>query len=194
MALDPTMATALLSDNIKTFIALRIDLPDTTVRLLDGATEVTFSQGTFVGDDPLAGTLKSISMISESFATEAPRFQIAVFPKTADAVAELCAVPNQGSRVRIWFGLIDKDTGAVQGQPHLTIDGIIDVPRVLLTEGQRYVEIDCATSFERFLVKAEAARWINGEHQTIWPGEDGLAHVAKAGESPIWGTEPSKKK
>lgn len=194
MALNPGMATGLLARFVRSFVAVKIDLPTGTIRLLDASGVVTFSAGTFTGSDPIGGTLKSISVLSESMATEAPRFQIGLFPDSPGAIADLCAVNAQGSEVTVYAGIVDDATGAVLGVPEVIMHGMTDVPRLLVSPLQRYVEIDCGTVFDRMFSKSEGGRWIDGEHQSIWPGEDGLAHVAKAGDYPLWGTEPQNKK
>lgn len=193
MALHPDMATGLLAPSLLTFVAVQISLPTGTIRLIDGSSTVTFAAGTFTGSDPIGGTLKSISAISESLATEAPRIQIGLYPPSTGAIADIAAVNAQGSPVMIWFGLVEPTTGAVIGQPVLRFRGMTDVVREFASPVERYVEIDCGTVFDRMLVGAEAARWIDSEHQSIWPGEDGLAHIAKATQFPQWGTEPAKK-
>lgn len=193
MSLDPTMAAGLLAKSVKTFVAVQITLPAGTIRLIDGSGVVTFAAGTFTGNDPIGGTLKSLSSISESLATEAPRYQIGLYPPSTGAIADIAAVDAQGSPVLIWFGLWNPTTGAVIGQPSLRARGKLDVVRVTASATERAVEIDVATVFDRMFVAAEGGRWINGEHQDIWPGEDGCAYVSVAGQFPQWGTEASKK-
>jgi hypothetical protein len=193
MALDSTMAAGLLSPSLRTFVAVQISLPTGTIRLINGSGVVTFLGVTFGGKDPIGGTLKSLSSISESLATEAPRVQIGLYPPSVGAIADIAAVNAQGSPVMIWFGLVNPINGAVIGQPTLRFRGMTDVMREMATENERYVEIDCGTVFDRMFIGNEAARWIDSEHQAVWPGEDGCAHTAKAVNFPQWGTEPSKK-
>lgn len=193
MAVDSAMAAGLQAPSLLTFVAVQISLPTGVIRLIDGSGTVSFSAGTFSGMDPIGGTLKSISTISESLATEAPRIQIGLYPPSTGAIADIAAVNAQGSPVMIWFGLVNPATGAVIGQPGLRFRGMTDVVRELASHVERYVEIDCGTVFDRMFLSAEAARWIDSEHQSIWPGEDGLAHTAKSLNFPQWGTESAKK-
>ena len=193
MPLDSVMATGLQAASLTTFVAVQINLPAGTIRLIDGSGTVTFSAGTFAGTDPIGGTLKSLSSISESLATEAPRIQIGLYPPSTGAIADIAAVNAQGSAVMIWFGLVNPLNGAVIGQPVLRFRGMTDVVREFASGVERYVEIDCGTVFDRMFLAGEAARWIDSEHQAIWPGEDGVAHTAKAVNFPQWGTESGKK-
>lgn len=184
--------TGFAGDSISVFIAVEIALPDHTVRLFSGDGFLSFlvdgSSATFSGIDDVAGTLSSVSPMQEAIATEAPRFQINLMPETTGGIADLASPFAQGSWVRAWAGEYDDDTGTVTDIEPL-FDGFLDVVRELVTDGARYVEVDCGTDFERFFVIAEGQRWTDAAQKEVWPDDDGLAYVSSAGNYPMWGVE-----
>lgn len=191
MSLSPGFEADLNRDSLEVFVAVEIALPVHTVRLMSGSGSLSFlvdgSPATFSGEDAVAGTLSSLSQVEESIATEAPRFQISLMPPTTGGIADLASPLAQGSLVRAWAGTVNLDNGAVSIEPIFT--GFLDVVRETVTETARYVEVDCGTGFEYLQIFAEGMRWTDAAQREVWPDDDGLAHIASAGNFPMWGVE-----
>jgi hypothetical protein len=193
MTIHASMAAGLQADFIKTFVAIKIDLPNDTIRLIDGSGVVTFAHGTFYGSDPVGGTIVGLSPIEESLTNEAPRFQITLAPPNTDAMIKLATPRAQGSPVGVFFGLVNDQTGQVIGEPFRRA-GFLDFATIHADENQRVVEIECATEADRLFSATDGSRFNDSSHQSVWPGEDLFKYVAVAGDVPIWGVETVGKK
>lgn len=192
MTLTPGMSTALNAPVVTTFVALEITLPTSTIRLIDGSGVVTFGAGTFTGSDPVGGTLSMITGISESLASEAPRLQISLFPPSTGAIADIASPRAQGSRVKVWFGLVNPVNGAVVPSPELLFSGRLDVCTVTEASIGRIIELSVASAFDRLFIAAEGNRLNGTRHKTIWPGETGLDFVTTIKTPLSWGIEAQR--
>jgi hypothetical protein len=197
MALNGLMNTALDAATLRTFLAVRIELPDDyTINLIDGSGVVTFPvNGTptvFDSKDEIYGTLASVSGIQEAFATSAPRLMISLLPPTTDAIGALSAPLTQGSKVSVWAGLINETTGLVIGQPELLWIGSLDTAKTTSSESGRVVELDVASAFDRLFIALESERLNKVWHRSIWPDESGLDFNIAALVDPMWGADAGK--
>src|SRR5688500_6691140 len=122
METTAALDTELASDGVTFFLCGRADLPNYTLRLLDGASEVTWSEGTFKGRDDTFGVLAAIEPISDGVGDQAPQLAITLNPPSEAASASLSHPDMQGSRLRIWIGALDKATKAVIASPYLLFD------------------------------------------------------------------------
>lgn len=184
---DPTLIAALGADGAWPFAAMKIELPDVTLRLLDGASRVTIAGDTYAGRDDTFGALIAIEPISESMDNEAPEFRFVFQPDDAASFVTLCNPAMQGSRITASVGCLNPATGAIIGTPEVIALLKIDVPRARLGMGSRQVEFTAVSEFERLFAVDEGERATDGAHQNVWPGELGLSGMTGTTQKLYWG-------
>ena len=187
--LTPAMDVAIGADRALLFVAVEINLPGYDLRLLDGAGEVPLFGHVFRGRDPLYGTLASGESIRDGLGDQAPAVKLTLLPPTSTAAATLASAAMQGSRVRIWLGVLNALTGLPVPDPTVLFDGEIDVPTMKWSMRGREVEYRVASVFERFFELEEGIRLSDSHHQAIWPGELGLGFVTGVADQVFWGME-----
>ena len=187
--LTPALDAALSAPAPTVFGAVEISLPGYDLRLLDGAGVVSFGGKTFVGRDPIYGTLAAIEDIGDGVTDEAPAVGITLLPASDAAAASLAAPTMQGSPVAIWIGAIDRATGAVIPDPYPLFLGELDVPTLRSGANSRSLEYEVVSVFERFFDDDEGARLADGFHKSVWPGEHGFAFVTGVTETVYWGMD-----
>lgn len=187
---DPALTAALGAPVTTMFVAVRFAFPARTVRLLDGAGQVTFGGETYIGLDDEFGALDTVEVISGSDGEEAPEFAITLNPSSAASAATLANPAMQGAEVRVYVGAVDPATGAVIGTPELRVIGEVDVPTLNATKDERTVEYTVISAFDRLFDEDEGARATDGFHQSIWPGEAGLSEMTGTVKNLYWGGDP----
>lgn len=186
--LSPGVASALDGLHVVEFHALELVLPSYTLRLIDGAGFVTFGGNTFVGRDPTYGTIGAIESFDEGVENKAPRLTVTLLPPTNTAAALLANPAAQGGAARLWYGVLNPETGLPVDDPHLEFVGEIDVP-VLKVGRARALEIEVSSIWEKLFPRDDGARLNNAFHQSIWPGELGFEFVVDVqGQNP-WGQD-----
>ena len=166
---------------------IEVNLPDYDLRLCDGATEVIWGGGRFVGRDPYYGSWISADSFSDGIGEEAPAMSVDLAPPSAADAAQLTAPNVQGSRVRIWFACIDKVTGGVVPDPMLLFEGELDQPPLEVEKLRLLLTYDLVTAFEGLFLDDEGIRLSDAHHQSVWPGERGLEYMTGTNRSIIWG-------
>lgn len=188
MQTTPAMDAALSGANPTVLGAIQIDLNDgRVIRLLDGMAALAGSWGAFQGRDTVFGSIASIDDFSDGVGDEAPSLSFTLLPSSDAAAADLASADMQGSRVRFWLGAVDRATGIVVADPLLLGDYSLDVPTLTAGAGQRELELECASEFEAYFEGNEGARLNDGFHQSVWAGENGLAHVTGVEQKIYWG-------
>lgn len=193
--MDATLKNALAQPAVLLFGALRMELPDYTLRLLDGSATLVIGGETYVGMDPTFGTIASISELTEEIGDSAPEITVTLFPPDVSATAVLSHPGMQGSTVRLMVGAVDMASGVVIGTPETLFLGEIDVPTISIDQqGARTVEYTVVSVFERLFEVEEGQRASDGWHQSIWSGELGLAHMTGTDVNLYWGAKPPQGK
>ena len=187
MALDPALNTELQKLVVTMFGCIEIVLPHATVRLIDGAGFVTFSGRTFTGLDPVYGTIDSIDTFADGVDDEDPTLSITMLPPSNTGAAMLADPTAQGGQVSLWVGAINPITGLPVATPELRFLGEIDVPTLVLDRGTRKLKLEVVSVFERFFSDDEGVRLTDAWHQSIWPGETGLAAITTVQRKLPWG-------
>lgn len=186
MQTTAAMDTALNADRVRFFVATQIDLPGAvTVRLTD-AGEVGWSQGNFKAFDAIFGVMDNMQPITEGEGDQAPQLSVSFLPASGASAAQLTDSSYQGSRIRVWLGVIDA-AGAVVADPHLMFDGEMDQPTLSIDESERVVEMECVSSFERLFSDDEGIRLNPANHKEVWPGETGLDDITGIVKQVLWG-------
>jgi hypothetical protein len=187
MDTTPALDAALSGGSVIFFVCGKADLPGYTLRLLDGASSVTWAEGTFVGRDPTFGVMSAIEPVTDGVGDQAPMLGMTLLPPSEAAAASLAAPGMQGSRLRIWLGALDLTTKAVIADPYLIFDGELDQPTLTIDRGTRELDFECVSSFEKLFRNDEGHRLSQAHHQEIWPGETGLADVTGVVKQVLWG-------
>ncbi len=191
--MDTTLKNALAQPAPLLFGALRIELPDYTLRLLDGSAVLQIGGEIYSGMDEVFGTFAGISDLSEEIGDDSPEITATLFPPDVSATAVLSHPNMQGSIAQVMVGAVDRATGAVIGTPEILFRGEVDVPTISIDEaGARSVEFTIVSVFERLFETEEGQRASNGWHQSIWPGELGLDHMTGTDVNLYWGVKPPK--
>lgn len=186
MDLTPSMIAALSASEVRFFICVEVNLPGYNLRLLDGASEVTWGAPTFLGRDPTYGVLDNIDSIADGLGDQAPSMSITFLPPDESAVADLVDPDMQGSRIRVWLGALNAD-GTVVPDPHLLFDGELDQPVLSVGKGTRDVTYDCVSQFERLFRNEEGSRLNFANQRHYYPNDAGLDDVTGITRSILWG-------
>lgn len=191
--MDAALKNALAAPAPLLFGALKIELPDYTLRLLDGSAVIQIGSEIYRGRDDTFGTIAALSEMGEDMEDSAPEVTVTLFPPDVSAAATLSHPNMQGSMATIMVGAVDAASGAVIGTPEILFLGEIDVPLIASTEsGERTVEFSIVSTFERLFETEEGQRASNGWHQSIWPGELGLDYMTGTDVNLYWGVKPPR--
>lgn len=185
------MQSALAADAPLVFLAVRMDLPTGVLRLVDGAGVVTFGGETYVGRSDTFGALADIQPPTDGVGDEVPEMEITVTPPDAATAIALNSAGVQGAEVQLWFGAVDRTSGAVVADPLLLFLGEVDVPAHRVGRGLLAAEFHCVSSMERFFDNEEGMRLSDSLHKLLFPGETGLSNVTGVQKKVYWGVEGS---
>jgi len=183
----PGAEAALQTDTPIIVGLLKIELPDATITVIDGASEIQFASETYVGRDPVFGVLAAVDDISDGVGDEAPAMRFTFHPASDAAAAELAGATMQGSPVQLWLAVVDRATGAIIPDPLPIFFGALDQPTLSLDRGTRELEYDCVSHMERLFENQEGVRLADSWHQQIWPSEKGLFNVSALTKTIYWG-------
>jgi hypothetical protein len=187
MALDASLDTALKGAAPLVCFILKIELPDHTIRLIDGAGTVVFNAETYTGEDSVYGVLNGIETLSEEVGTEAPMVVLTFLPKTLAAMAAITAPANQGSPVSLWFGSVSQATGALIGEPELMFLGELDTADVEVGQSATVINFNVGSAWERLFDANEGHRLNNAFIQSVYPGALGASFVISIQRDLPWG-------
>lgn len=160
--------------------------PAGDVRLVDGGT-LAFNGEQYRASHPVFGAISDFQPINEGVGDEAPAGTL-TFSPAPDADPSVINSPDlQGSRIRMWIGEIDGDTGTLTGPPDLMFDSVVDVTRLKLGRGSRQLEVDIVSRAERLFLVNEG-NVLSGEfHRSIYAGERGLDNAVAVSTTVAWG-------
>lgn len=199
----PQMDTALAAPVIVDFIAIEVLLPFHSLRLLGGSSEIPFAVPDpvtgipavqlFTGEDAAYGTLTAMDGTTEGLGTSAPRLRFTIVPPTLVAAGRLNEPANQGSLIRMWYGLVDAVSGVVIPDPELLFEGRLDQPRFVGGPDRAHaVEFDAASAMDRLFAAEEGQRLNHAFHSRMFPGENGLLYVSEVERQLPWGTDVAR--
>lgn len=187
MALDTSLDAALNGAAPLVCLLLKIELPGHTIRVLDGAGQITFDSEVYTGADDEYGTLDAIETVSEQVGTEAPMLQLTFLSASVDALADITNPANQGSPVNVWFGAVDDATGLLIGEPELLFIGELDTADVEVGGAATVISFSVASAWERLFDMGEGQRLNNAFIQSIYPGALGAEFVIAIQRDLPWG-------
>lgn len=174
--MDPALSAAYAQPSWTRKLLVRLDLPGATYGLTDGGF-VVYNGLTYLGADPSLGLFVGVSGLTSGMGDKTTRVDVRIAPKNNSAAFILGSPSTQGSRVRVWRGAVDRQTGALIGEPVLRFDGEIDQPRFSVGQ-DRLLNIACGTQSARQLEENADWRANHSFHTTRWPGENGMIRVS----------------
>lgn len=166
---------------------VKIELPDATLRLCDGAF-VKWDAETFTSSDTDFGTIGSIEPVDEGVGDEIPALRMNFLPISTAAAADLSRPEYQGCRVRMWIAEVDLETNEVVGDPSLEFDGQADSTDLVIDRGTRELEMDIVSAAERLFLVNEGNTLSPRFHKSLYPGELGQDNAIGVGVGVAWGT------
>lgn len=165
---------------------LKWEAGDIDVRLNDGGTLV-FNDESYVSRHPVFGAIAGFTAIDEGVGDQIPNGTLTFSPgPTADPYT-INSPTLQGTRLRMWIGEVDRDTGLLDGEPEQVLDSIVDVTTLKFGRGKLALEVDIVARGER-LVLINEGNTISGEfHRRIYPDERGLDNATGVPINVAWG-------
>lgn len=187
MALDASLDAALKGAAPLVCLLVRVDLPEHTIRVVDGAGQLVFDAAVWMGEDAVYGVLDGVETLTEQVGTEAPMVRLTFLPADLAALAALTEPANQGSLVRIWLGAVDPATGLLTGTPELLFLGELDTADADVSESRTVIAFQVASAWERLFDANEGHRLNNAFIQSIYPGALGAEFVISIQRDLPWG-------
>ena len=189
--MDATLKAGLQGAAPTTFTAVRFDLPGSpaiVVRLCSGGV-VSFDSQAFASLDATWGTLDRVEVISDGVETSRTSARVGFLIPDDDALAAILNIDAQGAPIKVWQGAINRATGAALGDTaELLFEGVIDTGSLVEDDTTRQAIITCTTRSEYQQYAGEEWRISDAFHQSIWPGELGLAYYNRP-DRVFWRTE-----
>ena len=188
MSMSPALLAALKSRNPLLVYLLRIELPDHTIRLIDGSGFAIWGEEVFTGSDPEFGSIAGFGEFSESEGTEAPRQSVQLLTKGNAALARLTAPTAQGSPVSIYAAAIDPQTGTLIGEPDSRFIGELDDATYTLGKNSTLLDLELSTVWEMLFDDNEGHRWNDTFWQYLYgPNARAFEGITNVGGKMFWG-------
>lgn len=158
--------------------------PDFTLRLSTGGF-VPWGNEVFLARDPVMGVLGELPTFEDGIDSQTTRSTLTIIPPDQAGLAKAADRKYQRTLVQVWDATLDGDTGTLIGEPDLLFRGLVDFPRVVIGESWEVV-LECGTEEALLNEPNEDRRLSNPFHQSVWPGELGLAYVTGLGRKVYW--------
>lgn len=165
----------------------RFELPGKTLTLCDGGF-VWFDGEKYTSADPEWGTIEAIEGLEESAGDEAPGGTLTFLPATTAAAATLSQPHFQGSPMRFWIVRIDEQTGEVV-HSELIGELELDTTTLRIGKGLRRLDVGMISVAERLFSVNEGNVLSPRFHESVWPGELGLANATGTPLTVAWGSQ-----
>ncbi len=165
---------------------MRMELPGRDVLLCDGGFTI-WDGVTYLSEDPDFGVLAGFDALSEGVGDEAPAGNLTMLPKSSAAAATLSTPGYQNSRIRLWIGEVDEQTGIITGTPDLMADWQLDRTTLKIGKGSRALEMGCVTRSQRLLARNDGNVLSTPFHTRQFPGEQGFDNAVGLTVTVAWG-------
>lgn len=163
---------------------LKWETADFTLRLSTGGF-IPWGSEVFLARDPTYGVLGDLPTFEDGIDSQTTRATLTIIPPDQTAFAAVADGKHAKSLIQVWDATLDGDTGLLIGTPDLLFRGIVDFPRVINGESWEVV-LECGTEEALLNEPNEDRRLSNPFHQSVWPGETGLAYVTGLGRKVYW--------
>lgn len=158
--------------------------PAFTLRLSTGGF-IPWGQKVFLARDPTYGALGELPLFEDGIDSQTTRSSITIIPPDPDGIAAVADRAHQRTLIQVWDATLDGDTGFLIGEPDLLFRGMVDFPRLVIGETWEVV-LECGTEEALLNEPNEDRRLSHPFHQSVWPGETGLAYVTGLGRKVYW--------
>lgn len=155
-----------------------------TLRLSTGGF-IPWGNESFLARDPTFGLLGELPTFEDGIDSQTTRSSITIIPPNPTALAAIADRAHKRTRLRVWDATLDIETGMLIGEPDPLFQGMVDYPRLVLGESWEVV-LECCTEEALLNEPNEDRRLSNPFHQSVWPGETGLAYVTGLGRKIYW--------
>lgn len=146
---------------------------------------IPWGEKVFLQRDPVYGMLGELPLFEDGIDSQTTRSSITIIPPDPDGIAAVAARAHQRTLIQVWDATLDGDTGFLIGEPDLLFRGMVDFPRLVIGETWEVV-LECGTEEALLNEPNEDRRLSNPFHQSVWPGETGLAYVTGLGRKVYW--------
>ena len=167
---------------------IRVDLPEETIRLVDGGV-LNWNGELYRSADPVFGSIGAAEPLTEGVGDEVPALRLTFLPASTAAAATLSRPGYQGSRVRFWIAEVDPGAGTIVGTPDLLFDGQTDRTRLVTGRGTRVLEMDLVSRAERLFAFNDGNRLEPRFHRKVWLGEGGEDFATGLAVTVAWGID-----
>lgn len=165
---------------------LKIELPTQDVLLCDGGF-FPWAGDTYLSRDPVFGVITSVEGLDEGVGNEIPALQLEFAPDGIAAVSDLSQPGFQQSRVRLWVGEYDPDTGQIIGDPQPEYDGMLDQTSLRVGRSERALAVSIVPTAERFFQRNIGNSMSASFHKKLFPGELGHDNGTGLKVAVAWG-------
>lgn len=168
-------------------IALRMELPGRTVRLVEGGV-VEWNGEEYTADDVAFGTVEDFENYSSGSADEAPAYEFTMHPPSSASAAAISDPTFQKSPCTLAILSVDKDTGTVLTQKTI-FSGLLSYTNIEGGLRRRLVKIGKSTHLDLFFNTDKGNRISPAFHRMIHPGETGLDMMSGTAIKVPWGDQ-----
>lgn len=165
---------------------LKMELPTGDVRLCDGGF-IEYNGELYVSEHEIFGAISGLQPLNEGVGNEVPALQLTLVPGEDALPGDLTQPGFQRSRVRLWIGEFDTDTGQLIGNPDLMFDGQID-QTVFSVGAGRELSMSIVSTAERLFELNTGNSLSSSFHKSVWPGEKGHDNATGLTIPVAWGT------
>lgn len=181
-SLTSAMQSAVTADLVRPITLVQCAFDSGNLNLWNGIGNITVDSVDYVG----AGTLLSISAISESAELTANGITVALSGVTEPLISKARDEDYQGRELKVLLGIINED-GTVSVDPVVVFSGFMDT--MVLNDGGETATIQVTVENRLIEFERTRIRRYTAEDQKIdYPNDKGLEFVAEMAEKEIvWG-------
>ena len=181
-SLTSAMQSAVTADLVRPITLVQCAFDSGNLNLWNGIGNITVDSVDYVG----AGTLLSISAISESAELTANGITVALSGVTEPLISKARDEDYQGRELKVLLGMINED-GTVSVDPVVVFSGFMDT--MVLNDGGETATIQVTVENRLIEFERTRIRRYTAEDQKIdYPNDKGLEFVAEMAEKEIvWG-------
>ncbi|WP_412545827.1 hypothetical protein [Maricaulis sp. MIT060901] len=168
------------------FGAIEIVLPADTVRLSTGL-PVTIEGQPFTPKHTVYGSLGRVEGIEDGIGDTVPAPTVEMLTGSDAGIVNLSTAAAQGSRVRLWFGSINRVSGLAVGIQQV-FTGILDTAELDPHATGKSLKLQLLTTLALALEPKDHRRCSDSFHQSVWPGERGMRRRSDLRRKFAWRT------
>lgn len=174
MARDITAGfqTEIESSSLLPILLFKAEFDGGHTRFWTGIGDLTFDSEIYTG----SGDLIRIERVDETqdLVSNSVRVQLSGVPSSIVSIA--LAEPYQGRPITLWFGVIDRSTGALIADPYQIFKGKMDVMTLEDSGSEAKILLDSESDLIAFRQSRET-RYTPEDQKVIYPADRGLDFV-----------------